>query len=526
MTHVRSFTIASALVLLASAAPAQVSSLSKGNQILIAQGLQVQGMVTNFDPFHLATYQAANYTSINWLWDSNVSAQGAAPGSIPWSRWVRSQAEMPPLNGEGAYSSKLIALQLGDEANLNDDTTRTNMVNWFNAVRAAYPNTILYTNNYGGQVTDAALGDFIARAKPDMLSFDTYPFQPGGGPLGGSPTNWYGDLRRYRVYAADNDIPLATYRETFHASDGRDLSGSEQRLNTFAAMAFNVKFFTDFTYNSGASSLFNNAAGGDNAPNSIYTNQADINKKAVNLGKAMVRLQPIDVHPVGANVTTDIMFIRGKHDDGTGAAVLNAVPIGFQGDGGNANAAYTEWTFKQNDPYLTGWTVTNTGTKNGGLAGDVIVAWFKPLDESFDGTSFTNEVYMMVVNGLTDPAGTAADAQQHITMDFLFGSAAGHLTGIERLNPDTGLVEHIALTPIGSGKYRWSFDLDGGAAELFKFDDGAPFVGVTPVPESGTLGLVGMAAGGLLVGRRWRSARRVVKCEPEVSPCQSTIGPK
>jgi len=32
-----------------------------------------------------------------------------------------------------------------------------------------------------------------------MISFDTYPFPVGGGPAGGSPTNWYGDLRRYRV---------------------------------------------------------------------------------------------------------------------------------------------------------------------------------------------------------------------------------------------------------------------------------------------------------------------------------------
>jgi hypothetical protein len=203
------------------------------------------------------------------------------------------------------------------------------------------------------------------------------------------------------------------------------------------------------------------------------------------------------------------MFIRGKHDDGTGTFVLNAIPIGFQGDGGNANAAYTEWTFKANDPYLTGWTVTNTGTKNGGQAGDVIVSWFKTLDESFDGTSFTNEAYMMVVNGLTDPTGTAADARQHITMDFLFGTAAGHLTGIERLNPDTGLIEEVTLTPIGGGKYRWSFDLDGGEAELFKFADGAPFIGVTPVPEPSALGLTGMAASGLLIGRRWWSAGRV-----------------
>src|SRR5439155_7242699 len=89
---------------------------------------------------------------------------------------------------------------------------------------------------------------------------------------------------------------------------------------------------------------------------------------------------------------------------------------------------YTDWVFQRNDPYLAGWSVTNTGTKNNGPAGDVIVSWFTTLDESFDGPNYTNEVYMMVVNGLTDPTGTAADVSQHVTMDFLFGTATGHLT--------------------------------------------------------------------------------------------------
>jgi len=142
---------------------AQVSTLSKGNQILIAQGLQVQGMVTNFDPFHLATYQSGQlHLDQPGCGDSFRVGTGSCPGAIPWARWVRSQAEMPPVNGEAATRAKLIALQLGDEANLNDDTTRTNMVNWFNTVRAAYPNTSFTPITNGGQVTDVALGDLLA----------------------------------------------------------------------------------------------------------------------------------------------------------------------------------------------------------------------------------------------------------------------------------------------------------------------------------------------------------------------------
>src|SRR5439155_8287048 len=139
------------------------AQVSKANQILISRGLQVQGMVGNSDIFHLTTYSNANYTAINWIWDSTPSSMGPAPG-FPWARWVRtnSATEMPPQPAETSYLSQLFMLQLGDEWELNDGPTRTNLINWFNAVRANWPNTILYHNNYGGQVGDSQLGSFIS----------------------------------------------------------------------------------------------------------------------------------------------------------------------------------------------------------------------------------------------------------------------------------------------------------------------------------------------------------------------------
>ena len=91
MNHTR--TIA-AILIAAVASPAHAQVL-KGNQILIDQGLQVQGMATNYDPFHQSTYQAANYTSVNWLWDGPTTG----PGTMPWARWARDQSEMPPRAG-------------------------------------------------------------------------------------------------------------------------------------------------------------------------------------------------------------------------------------------------------------------------------------------------------------------------------------------------------------------------------------------------------------------------------------------
>src|SRR5256885_2028261 len=152
------------------------AQLSKGQLILIKRGLQVQGMVTRDDVFHLNTYSNAQYASIQWLWNSSPSQMGTAPG-FPWSRWVSDPTNMPPVGSESSYMSQLVSLQLGDEWNLNDATIRTRAVNWFNAIRTTFPNTILYMNNFGGQVGDAELSDFITRAKPDMLSFDAYPWK-------------------------------------------------------------------------------------------------------------------------------------------------------------------------------------------------------------------------------------------------------------------------------------------------------------------------------------------------------------
>jgi hypothetical protein len=455
---------------------ASFGQVTKGHLILINRGLQVQGMVTRDDVFHLSTYSNANYTSINWLWESNPSLMGNAPG-FPWSRWVGDETQMPPLAGEGPYMSQLVSLQLGDEWELNNDSLRNRAVNWFNAIRSNFPNTILYMNNFGGQVGDAQLGDFTTRARPDMLSFDTYPWRADrttGNPITGPPTSWYGDLRRYREHARGAGIPLASYVQTFHAVESvwvyRDPSPSELRLNHFGALAFNAKVLIDFTYNTGASSLFT-TPGGDSNPTPLLAEKTDAARRARNLGKALVRLKPIADAP-GA-YTTGIMFIRGRNSSGT----LNTVPIGFIADA--QDNSYTEWSADRNDPYLRGWAVTNKGTVNNGQRGDVIVSWFNALDESFDGVEHANEVYMMVVNALTDPGGSAASCLQEIRLNFQFPAG---ITGLVMLDPISGQLQTNTL-PVVGGQRQLVLNLNGGDAALFKFNNGAPFVGLSPLPS-------------------------------------------
>lgn len=474
---------------LLTGAPAARAELSKGHRILIQRGLQTQGMATEDDVFHLATYQNANYSTINWLWESNVTHHGTAPG-YPWVRWVGDENQMPGAVGapatETPYLSQLVSLQLGDEWHLNDPGVRDRAVNWFKAIRSQWPNTILYMNSYGGQVNDAALGDFISRAQPDMLSFDTYPFkndytthQPSA-PAFGSPTSWYGELRRYRVYALNARIPLAIYRQTFHSiqdydqTEYRNPSPSEQNLNTFGALAFGATTLIDFTYNTGASSLFTNP-GGDSNPTAAYNIQADLNRRARNLGKSLVHLVGINNQPNGGLPTTDIMFVRGR--TGPNNTDRTPVPIGFVADPEAPNS-YTDWVFQRNDPHLTGWAITNlSSTKNVGLPGDVIISWLKPLDSSFDNPSkAADQLYLLVVNAFTGPEGSAADYRQRIRLNFLNSVGAS----MQRLNSDTGEVEIVPLVPLGSAHQQLDIQLDGGMGQLFKFNTGDPFIGIEP----------------------------------------------
>src|SRR5262245_52888091 len=85
---VQAFALAGAVGVWATSALGQVGPLPKGQKWFLRNGLQIQGMVSPFDSFHLGAYQAMNYTAVNWMWESNPGDLGPAPGNMPWARWV------------------------------------------------------------------------------------------------------------------------------------------------------------------------------------------------------------------------------------------------------------------------------------------------------------------------------------------------------------------------------------------------------------------------------------------------------
>lgn len=498
------------------------AQLSKATRLLLNRGLDLQAMVQFNDVFTLSTYSNANYTSVNWLGTSYQPLLGNAPG-FPWGRWVSSITNMPPIDqktqlgysAETPCMSQLINLELGDELYLNDGPTMTNEINWFNAVEPGFPNTILFINNFAGQASDATLAQMITQGHVDMICFDNYPFQATydtnqPNDIGASNTwpftSWFSELRRYRQNAWNYGIPFATYMQTFNSVEAYDAivyrnpSPSELRFNNFAALAFNAKTLIGFTYNTGATALFNiltNGYSGDTYTNELYAEQADVNHRAQILGRSLVCLQPVyDMHNASdANPPPGPASAYSTFPDGTTTSILilkgnlttssnTPEPIGFQ-DSVAAPKSYSWWEFKKNDPYLNGWVVTNDGTNNGGVAGQVIISWFRLLDESLDGPNYTNEVYIMVVNALTANTGTAADCAQTIELNFETGTSS--ITSVNMLDLETGAITTNYMPVVsgtnGTTKRQLVLNLNGGDAAFFKFADGAPFVGhVPPAP--------------------------------------------
>ncbi len=490
------------------------AQLSKATQILLNRGVELQGMVQFNDVFTLATYSNANYTSVNWFNPGYQPLLGPAPG-FPWGRWVSGPTNMPPqdaynqlgFNAETPCMSQLVDLELGDELNLNDGPTLTNEINWFNSVRSNFPNAILYINNYEGQVSNATLAAMVSQGHCDLICFDFYPFQATYdtnyandiGPSNTWPfTEWLSDLWRYRQDAMSLGVPFGAYMDIFNTVEGYDArvyrspSASELRFNNFSALAFNAKMLIGFEYNAGAAALFNilpNGYSGDTYTNALYAEQADVNHRATILGRSLACMKPVyDLHnpndsppppgPASGNTsfvdgtTTSILILKGN----PGTTTNTPEPTGFV-DNPSTPKSYSWWEPLKNDPYLNSWTVLNFGTNNGTAPGQVIISWFTPLEASLEGSNYTNEIYVMVVNALTANTGSETDCLQQITLYF-----TNVLTAVNMLNLETGAVTTNALPFYGRSTTvrQLVLNLNGGDAAFFKFADGAPFVGHVP----------------------------------------------
>ncbi len=456
----------------------QLATLDKGHQVLLNDGLQILGFDSdtryNLDYNELS---AGNMTAVMFGFDTDT---GILSAGQKWGKWVQPNQTQSnytsPANTlnatEAAHQNDLIAIQVGDEQQSDIENPTGYTAAWFNDAHTGnyFTNQLLYVNSFfiGNQTNYT---NFLNNSNPDAISWDSYPFSnPAGHYI--QPKNWLSLGNVFRRNALGTYIgsttssprPYGMYVQTYHDEYAVDPGEAEIRWQQFAAWTMGYEFVDAFIYTGGN----NNFGGQPNGP--VYQAFQETARQGRNLGPALTHLISYGYGP---------SFVQGAGSSGIPGDWLT-----FNRD--NAQTSQR---------YLTNISnVTNLGTKNGGLSGDVYVGFFNPLHLDFGDPAGTT--YFMVMNGLggdltlpngqSDNTATVAETRQQMTLSFDFGVTG--LNSLLRLNRDTGQVDVIdtnysdggntVFTSLGNGKYQLQLTLDGGTGDLFKYNDGTAFVGV------------------------------------------------
>jgi len=403
-----------------------MADLSKADRLFIKNGLQINALCFWDHVLTPKTLKDAGFTGT--IWGKTNIKQLASLNGMPWSKWADDGQPLTPE--EIPLASRLFAIQFHDEQDLNSDKILANAKAWFEKMRPRFPNTILYTNQYGGLLKDENFPRYLKECKPDILSFDTYPMWEDS-------VNWrsyFGDLQRYRLFSAGANggagIPFATWIQTFNGENKyRNPSESELRLDVFGAWTFGAKMQSAFTYNAGSSSLFKKTfnGSGDTAIAPGYYHLQKILKESRNLSPYLSKLR-----------VTDARWIKSKTTD---------YPWGV-----------APWSFdKDNLSQLRGVTIKNNSKLLNSEPGDACLGFFKPL------IGDKTEKWFMVTNALTDRNADASQSNQTISLNLVLKDS----DKLQKVNRQTGKLEPANLKKFCEiGRYLLDLDLPGGTGDL------------------------------------------------------------
>ncbi len=363
-------------------------------------------------------------------------------------------------------------------------------------IRELYPNVAIHSNQIGHwyatgvpQWTEHQLRSYIRNVKPDFISFDDYYFCETGSDININD-RIVSQTAMYRALSLEGwdgsgtqPIAFGQYILGFktgsnvYATGWYELTQSQLYAVPYITMALGGKWLSMFRweyynehYPDGTKFLLFDK---DGNPTKFYYWYADLAKEVRNLGEHLVRLY-----------SSDARFLPGKHYEGSNI-VENKMPD------------YISRFEPKPDYNLTGIAVTNLGTENNGLPGDVIIGYFDILP-GVDRGFFTSSCpkYFMVVNGLhtgnglrpEQQHGMCEDTQQKITLTFDF-STGGDPTKLRKVNRYTGEIENVELTHISGSVYELELILGGGQGELlyFEYDGDVPEPVQLPEPTPAPL---------------------------------------
>ncbi|MCK5863080.1 MAG: hypothetical protein KAH38_11375, partial [Candidatus Hydrogenedentes bacterium] len=462
-----------------------LDDLDRGHRLIIEHGLQLQALVLDNITFDVQIWADSNYTTVNFWAIPNVSLLGTAPG-ISWSRWfgghdVIVNMDLPPE--EMFYLSTLISMQAGDEQDLTDPTIVQNTIDIYAHWRRHYPAQIHMLSQMLKNM--ANLEPHIDDIQPDLIAggsyrlniIENYLFEPIR--RGGSPQKMYKELLMLRNLCLQghagsngNPIPYGIFTQLFYQpSDGdykRIVSESQMRLQMMASLAFGCKWICAFIYNNKFKGSVPNGElypvlfgeGGDwTEPTERFYQSSQLNAEVRNFAPALVRLVSSDVRIVSGKYRNPfssllswllnilLLITRNHHEISQQPPLLlfgawaKTIPLA---------EGMKHWTADA-DPYITSISQTNLGSTNDGLPGDLLVGYSHPLHEDFDGFSYNNEIYFMIVNSMAFQNATSLETSQRIEVRFDFSGTG--ITSLQRLERSTGQVEEVFLKDEGNHQY-------------------------------------------------------------------------
>jgi hypothetical protein len=351
------------------------------------------------------------------------------------------QAYQPDLNGfiadfnlGRAAHSNLVGVSLGDEVY---DVFGQGGVNHGRAVRdwivqnpnPAISSLMTISSNSGGdEVADNTYAqnvwnNTLQTCKPDVWLAQVYPF---AGP--GLKSSYYRSMQWYHDWAQTSGVAMWVYPQAYGISDPTTVpSESELRLQRFTSLAYGVQGFSDFLWSArhgGPQFLGSYLTYPGAPPTPLYQELTPINREIAHLTQALERMT----------------LTRAYHND----------------------AELGVFHFSDSDAGLppeqrrSGHLLSVTS----GDANQLMTSFFRDL---------ADEEYFMVVNKRSSQSLTGAQLSSTVTLTF-----DSSVTSIRRLRRSDGLLETL---PLGPG-HTFTYSLTGGTGDLFKIDDGVPFMGI------------------------------------------------
>ena len=371
------------------------------------------------------------------------------------------------------YASTLVDIQYGDEGGFNRGESEC-FKNWFAWSKQNIPGAVVHANSWDDPswYRDANLSYYVENAKPDLLSWDKYYWGANGGP---APSNVVMDLlntntwKKQREYGlkgltGDGSSPIL-YGQYLDYNWDANVSASEKSIVPSLGLATGQKWFGLFRmeYNGyDRSSIIDH----DGAPTRSFYEFSTIFGNVSYIGNYTKAMN-----------STFVAYKPGQYAARSDTPTLSGYTYGDFASGDEATAA--------NEAVgLVDMSVSNVGSVNDGLPGDVVVGYFEQLkglerakSAEIFGDSTTAPTGFMVVNALTgqtrypsyllDPRtdnGSLAETAQDITLTVKKPSADAHLMLVNPADKTTQEVElgdgetsQVVLTAVGGGDSRFLY---------------------------------------------------------------------